>query len=284
MCLLFYPISFQRVKPRINVPPMSWDAVMASPSTWFYIKNIGLPYLLILFAVLKRAPGGEALPDDIRQNRLIACGAFLIYVLAELILFQPNEYDNNKLFYVWFLLCLPMAADYAMELFERLKGLAGRRVIAALFLAVCFLSAGLTVVRECRSDYQAYSAKDVAVGEYIRDNTPEHSVFITGNQHLNPVSSLAGRTILCSTDSYLYYHGFDTAAHRAEIAAFYEDPAENLWVLQKYDVDYIYISSYERSANWFTLNETALEQLFPSVYESAAREHRIFQVPEEMKQ
>ncbi|MBR4068473.1 MAG: hypothetical protein IKK08_07605 [Clostridia bacterium] len=257
---------------------------LVDPYFWFYMKNIGLPYLLILLALLKRKPAGQSMPDDVRQNRLIACGAFLIYGIAEFILFQPNEYDNNKLFYVWFLLCLPMAADYAMELFERLKGLAGRRVIAALFLAVCFLSAGLTVVRECRSDYQAYSAKDVAVGEYIRDNTPEHSVFITGNQHLNPVSSLAGRTILCSTDSYLYYHGFDTAARRAEIAAFYEDPAENLWVLQKYDVDYIYISSYERNANWFTLNETALEQLFPSVYESAAREHRIFQVPEEMKQ
>mgnify|MGYP000325713418 CR=1 FL=1 len=257
---------------------------LVDPYFWFYIKNIGLPYLLILFALLKRKPAGQPMPDDVRQNRLIACGAFLIYGIAEFILFQPNEYDNNKLFYVWFLLCLPMAADYAMELFERLKGLAGRRVIAALFLAVCFLSAGLTVIRECRSDYQAYSAKDVAVGEYIRDHTPEHSIFITGNQHLNPVSSLAGRTILCSTDSYLYYHGFDTATRRAEVASFYEDPAENLWVLKQYDVDYIYISSYERSASWFALNESALEQLFPLVYESVGREHRIFQVPEEMKQ
>jgi uncharacterized membrane protein len=109
-------------------------------------------------------------------------------------------------------------------------------------------------------------------------------VFVTGNQHLNPVSSLAGRTILCSSDSYLYYHGFDTTSRRYEIAAFYEDPAANLWLLTRYDVDYIYISSYERNANWFTLNEPALEGLFPLVYESEGREHRIFQVPEELKQ
>ncbi len=257
---------------------------LVDPYLWFYIKNIGVAYILILLALLKRKPAGQPMPDDVRQNRLIASGAFLIYLIAELIIFQPNEYDNNKLFYVWFLLCLPMAADYAMELYAHLKGLAGRRVIAALFLAVCFLSAGLTVIRECRSDYQAYSAKDVAVGEYIRDNTPEHSVFVTGNQHLNPVSSLAGRTILCSSDSYLYYHGFDTTSRRYEIAAFYEEPAENLWLLSQYDVDYIYISSYERTANWFTLNEPALEGLFPLVYESAGGEHRIFQVPEELKQ
>jgi len=258
---------------------------LVDPYFWFYIKNIGLPYLLILFALLKRKPkDAETLPDNIRQNRLIACGAFLIYLIAELIIFQPNEYDNNKLLYVWFLLCLPMAADYAMEIYQRLKGLGGRRMIAAVFLITCFLSAGLTVIRECKSGYQAYSAKDVAVGEYIRDNTPEHSVFITGNQHLNPVSSLAGRTILCSSDSYLYYHGFDTTSRRREVAAFYENPSENLSLLSKYGVDYIYISSYERNANWFTLNESALEELFPLVYESDGGEHRIFQVPEEMKQ
>ena len=46
--------------------------------------------------------------DWVRQNRLIALGAFLILLVAEFVLFQPNEYDNNKLIYVWFLLCLPM--------------------------------------------------------------------------------------------------------------------------------------------------------------------------------
>ncbi len=256
---------------------------LVDPYLWFYIKNIGLPYLLILFARLRRKPKDQPMPDDIRQNRLIASGAFLIYLIAELIIIQPDEYDNNKLLYVWFLLCLPMAADYAMDIYERMKGLGGRRAIAAVFLVTCFLSAGLTVIRECKSDYQAYSAKDVAVGEYIRENTPEHSVFITGNQHLNPVSSLAGRTILCSSDSYLFYHGFDTSSRRAEIAAFYEDPAGHLDLLSKYDVDYIYISSYERSSSWFRLNEEALEATFPLVYESQGGEHRIFQVAEEIK-
>ena len=44
----------------------------------------------------------------------IVLGMAGIFIVAELILFQPNEYDNNKLLYVWFLLCLPMAADYAL--------------------------------------------------------------------------------------------------------------------------------------------------------------------------
>ena len=54
---------------------------------WFYVKNIGLPYLLILLALCERAPKGQPVPEHLRQNRLIACGAFLIYLIAEFILF-----------------------------------------------------------------------------------------------------------------------------------------------------------------------------------------------------
>ena len=241
---------------------------------WFYIKNVGLPYLLILFALCKKD----------RQNRLIASGAFLIYLVAEFILFQPNEYDNNKLLYVWFLLCLPMAADYAMELWERLHGLGGRRLIALGFLITCFASALLTIARECVSDYHAYSPQDIQTAEYVQENTPRHSVFLTGNQHLNPVSSLAGRTILCSSDLYLYYHGFNTYERRAEIAAFYENPAQNLDLLRKYQVEYIYVSAYERADSQYDLNEDALESLFPLVFETSGGHNRIFEVPKEYRQ
>jgi len=252
---------------------------------WFYLKNVGVPYALILLALCRRKPRGAlSLPDDLRQHRLIAAGAFLIYAVAELVKFQPNEYDNNKLLYVWFLLCLPMAADYAVEAFGRLRGLPGRRGLAAIFLVCCFASSTLTVARECVSDYQAYSANDLETAQYVLENTPEHCVFVTGNQHLNPVSSLAGRTILCSSDSYLYYHGFNTAARRAEIAAFYQEPAQNLDLLRRYQVQYVYVSPWERASSQYALNEAALEELFPLVFETADGQNRIFEVPKEYLQ
>ncbi len=256
---------------------------LVDPYFWFYIKNIGLPFLLILLALCQRYPREKAAdPEEtarVRQNRLMAAGAFTIYLVAEFVLFQPNEYDNNKLFYVWFLLCLPMAADYAFLLFDRLKGLGGRRGIAALFLVTCFLSAGLTVARECVADFPVYYREDIEVAEFVKEHTPEHSVFVTGNQHLNPVSSLAGRTILCSSDLYLYFHGFSTAERRAEIAAFYGNPGENLSLLRKYGVQYIYVSPYEREG--MLVDETALEALFPLAFETMDGSRRIFEVPEE---
>ncbi|MBR6570252.1 MAG: hypothetical protein IKK75_07335 [Clostridia bacterium] len=120
--------------------------------------------------------------------------------------------------------------------------------------------------------------------EYVKENTPEHAVFVTGNQHLNPVSSLAGRTVLCSADIYLYYHGFNTVERRAEIAAFYENPAEHLDLLDRYQVEYIYISNYERMDSQYRLNEAAIEELFPLVFETPGGVNRIFEVPEEYRQ
>ena len=49
-------------------------------------------------------------------------------------------------------------------------------------------------------------------------------------------------------------------------------------------MEYIFVSAYERSASWFDLNESALEALFPVIYEDVGGQHRIFQIPEEYRQ
>ncbi|MDD3214551.1 MAG: hypothetical protein PHY64_12825 [Eubacteriales bacterium] len=220
--------------------------------------------------------------DWVRQNRLLAAGAFLILLIAEFIIFQPNEYDNNKLIYVWFLLCLPMAADYGLEIFARLRGLGGRRVLAALCLITLFLSAGLTVAREAVSDYQAYGTEDIAVAAFVKENTPEHSVFLTGNEHLNPVASLAGRTIVCGSDLYLYYHGFNTTARRQAVQAFYEAPADNLSLLSQYGIEYIYVGPSERYN--YKVDTDALDERFTRVYTSGGDNYLIYAVPDAYRQ
>ena len=231
---------------------------------WFYLKNIGLPVILILCALAEKNPA----------HRRLASGAFMIFLAAELIRFQPNEYDNNKLFYLWYLLCAMLAADYAGELWRKLRGLRGRYVLAAFVSVALFLSAGLSLWREARSDYQAYSRQAVQAADFIREETPEHAVFLTGVQHLNPVSSLAGRTIVCGPDLWLYYHGFNTSQRKADIRSFYEDPARNQAILDQYQVSYIFLSSYELSN--YQVDQTALNSMYPLIYQEG--EFSVYQV------
>lgn len=97
---------------------------------WFYVKNIGLPVIALICALVEKD----------RRTRRIFAGAFTIFIAAEFIRFQPNEYDNNKLFYLWYLLCAMPISDWLAACWRRLRGLRGRWVLA-VFTAVCvFLS------------------------------------------------------------------------------------------------------------------------------------------------
>ncbi|MBR3742135.1 MAG: hypothetical protein IKN04_17055 [Clostridia bacterium] len=232
---------------------------------WFYIKNIGLPFILILLALLEKN----------EKRRFIASGAFVIFLAAEFIQFQPNEYDNNKLFYIWYMLCAVIAADYGLELLGKLKGMRARPVIAVLCAVLCFSTGVLAVVREAKSDYEIFSKWDVAAAEYVEKNTDQHAVFMTGDQHRNFVSSLAGRRIVCGPDLWLSFHGYNNSERHADVRSFYADPMGNLDILEKYQVDYILVSDWEKAG--MTVNEQALRTLFPAVYESENSRTVIFE-------
>ncbi len=233
---------------------------------WFYVKNIGLPFLILVLALFEKNP---------RWRRIFA-GALPIILAGEFIRFQPNIYDNNKLLYLAWLLLSMIAADWCRMLWHKLKNLRARPAIAVLAAVTFFLSAGLTLWRETVSEYMAFSAPSVALGEYARDNTDEDATFLTGVHHLNPVASIAGRDIVCGPDLWLYYHGLDTNERKADIARFYADPENNLDVLEKYGVEYILISSYERYDYPVDLN--GLEQVAEQVYSN--REGAIYRVRE----
>lgn len=233
---------------------------------WFYVKNIGLPFLILVLALFEK---------NARWRRIFA-GALPIILAGECIRFQPNIYDNNKLLYLAWLLCCMIVADWCGMLWRRLKGLRARPVIAGLAAVTFFLSAGLTLCREAVSGYQAFSADAVMLGEYARDNTDEDATFLTGVHHLNPIASIAGRDIVCGPDLWLYYHGLDTNERKQDIRAFYADPENNLAILEKYGVDYILVSSYERSD--YLIDREGLALIAEEVFTN--REGTIYRVRE----
>ncbi len=233
---------------------------------WFYVKNIGLPFLALIAALFDRTP----------RNRRLFAMALPIILAAEFIRFQPNEYDNNKLMYLAWMLCCMIIADWCAGIWKRMKGLRSRHVLAVLAAFVTFLSAGLTIWRECVSDYVAFSPDAVEAGEFVRDNTEQDAVFLTGTQHLNPVLSIGGKTVVCGPDLWLYWHGFNTWERREDLRQFFEDPEHSAEIPQKYKVSYIFVSSYERAD--YQVDREALDRNYQKVFENA--EATIWKVPE----
>ncbi len=221
---------------------------------WFYLKNIGLPLLLILGGICACS----------RKKAPLFLPAMFLWWLGEFIVFTPNTYDNNKLLYVaYFLLCLG-AADYAFTLYEKIKHFPGCRFLSGAFLFFTALSGLLTLGREAVSDYQLYRTAQVALAEYVEENTPADGVFLTDTRHNNEIASLTGRNIVCGADTFLYFHGLDTAERKADLRLMYEAPLEHPDLFQKYGVSYVVISSFERSS--YAVDEPAFRNNFTEIF------------------
>lgn len=226
---------------------------------WFWIKNVGLVWLMMLPAALagRRAPRRPRGTMDQRGLlRMLGLGALCVYVVAELIQFQPNDYDNNKLFYVAYMAMMPAIGAFLAMLWRKLRGIRGRALLGAAFLVVSTLSGALTIGREIVSDYSLFNAYEVEAARYVDANMPRDAVFLTGTQHKNAVAALAGRSIICGSPSYLYFHGIDYSAAYYDLVQMMERPADSAALFEKYGVTHAYISPFERNTfavdeNWF---------------------------------
>ena len=234
---------------------------------WFYMKNIGLPFLLLILSLF----------DSNKKSRFIYTGAFVIFIVSEFIIFQPNEYDNNKLLYVWYALCLIPISEYTFVIWDKLKGLKARPLIGTLACLLFFLSGWLSIARETVSSYEAYSPSAVAAGRFAEDETPQHSTFMAASgNHLNPVSALAGRNVVCGPSLWLHWHGFDLSEREKDIQKFYQQPQNNISILNKYSVDYILYGPSEKALT--VHGNESLDALFEEVFADETEDYRIYKV------
>lgn len=222
---------------------------------WFYIKNIGITFLLLIPAYYLSK----------KKDLEIASPFLLIWFIAELVSFQPNEYDNNKLLFVGFVFICGLAADFTVKLFHYKwpRILKWTAFIGLFFFGT--ISALLTLGREYVSDYQLYSASSVKACEYIDKNIPENAVILTASNHNNAVASLTGRNIVCGTGTFLNYHGINYYDREQQLSKMYEDPVGNIDLYDKYQVTYIYVGGDERGN--YQINERGLNQIAFCVYE-----------------
>lgn len=221
---------------------------------WFYLKNIGVTFALYLPAYFLSK----------KEDLKTASPLFLIWSVSELAVFQPNDYDNNKLLFVAYLFMCGLAANFVTQLFSRKWNIAFKLAAASVLIFTGTASALLTMGREWVSDYELYSADNVEACRYIEKVTEPDDVILTGTEHNNAVSSLTGRNIVCGAGTFLYYHGIDYYERENDLPAMYESPESSLDLYDKYDVSYVYISPAELGA--YAVNEGGLENIGECVY------------------
>lgn len=230
---------------------------------WFYIKNLGLTAVFALAGLL--AAKKEAFARY--------CPAMAIWFLAELVEFQPNDYDNNKLLYVGFLFLCCAAADSLCRVRDFIGWLCGsyRLSCAAGGLVLLLMSAPalLTMGREYVSKYELFGEGALSLVRYIEDEVPAGAVVLTDQRHNNEVASLAGRTVVCGSPSYLYYHGLDYYGNEAAAREMYEEPEANRGLFEEYGVEYVLVSDFEEDS--FQVDQEGLDRMFERVFDDGTR-------------
>ena len=226
---------------------------------WFWFKNIG-PLFII-------TPAAFLFAD--RESRAVCSGAVLIFVLCEIVVFQPNIYDNNKLLYVGYMFCCLLCSDAVLDWAEKLRSGRAKAVLLTCFLILSLNAGVFTLIREVLSGspkygYQLFSAQEAAAADFIMENCDPEAVFLTDDNHDNAVAVLSGRNIVCGSGSYLYFHGLDYGYQRQCAERMLTDSEAFERYKDEFSVDFVYMGYYERA---MTENIDAyLRENYPAVY------------------
>ncbi|MBP5312874.1 MAG: hypothetical protein J6112_08595 [Clostridia bacterium] len=248
----------------------NWSNSEAGDSwLWFWIKNLGLSFILLIPAFLTAD----------KNKKLMYLGPTLIFVVAEFIVFQPNLYDNIKLFFVWYLFMAIMIADFLGVCWEKVKDWRGTKraavvVVAGILIFLMTVSGTLSIAREVYSStrdneknegpaYQLYNPANTAAAEWIEDNTAPDALFLCYNNHNNAIASLTGRNIYVGAGTFLYFHGVNYQDRQKLMRSMLTDSSAFEKNKEAAGIDYVYIGDYERS----NLKESLITDYFRENYE-----------------
>lgn len=259
---------------------------------WFYIKNLGLIFIFMLPAFL----------TSDKKTRLFYGGGLLIWLICEVMCFQPNPYDNNKLLFIWFAMTCGMVSNYLVGLYRKMNRpeegekklpggrLAANRIIAFAVLAAIFLSGTLTLYREyisadhigfsrssegklnfgiVESGYTVNTAEEVKLCDWIKDNTEPDAVILSYNNHNNAIAMLTGRNIFVGSGTFLYFHGVDYQNRERMLKSLYEEPESAFFAAaDEYGITYVHIGYREASSSGYDIDTAWFERNLECVYSS----------------
>ena len=214
---------------------------------WFWIKNTSVFIPLLVAAQFMRRwfPTGF--------GKWFA-PMWLWFLVPNVIVLQPWNWDNTKFFVFWALLGSVMVGGLLGGLFKR--GPVAVLFASALLVALA-LAGGLDLARASdptMSSYQFTDAKGLQVADWVRQNTSPYAVFAVADQHNNPVATLSGRRILVGYPGWLWTYGLaDFVQKGADQKLILEGAPTTTDLVDKYGIGYVLIGPQEladpRNAN-----------------------------------
>lgn len=215
---------------------------------WFYFKNFGLylPLLILSFIFL---------PKKIVKNFIPFA---VIFVITNIIIFQPWDYDNVKIMF-YFVLGMAILIGYLFAKLWTSKFYFTK--IATLILIFFTVASGiLSVLYESFSIHQIYDQKGIEVAQEIRNLTKPNDIILTSDQHNHPVTSFSGRFVVMGYRGWLWTWGYDYRERERDVLDIYQGSSNTKELINKYNISLIVVGPSEKSQ--FLANESFFDQNF----------------------
>ena len=195
----------------------------------YYFLNLGVPFILAIVSFIK--PGHEYLKVTF----------LLLFFIPNILLLTPWVWDMYKFFmFAW----VPIAVLSGIVL-AKVKW----RIVVATLVLVSILTSTSVIIYNVGTEYQGASWDEYNVGLWIRDNTPQNSVFLTYYGIHEPPTMIGGRLRVSSYVYWPYGHGIplsDVNARENEIDQAYNGTTDQLaLVTEKYNISYVYVGNEE---------------------------------------
>jgi len=235
----------------------------------FWWKNSGL---LIPLTILSLFFG--QLPAFLKK---LVTFSFFIFIIINLFLFQPFDWDNVK-FLFWFAVFADLAVAVLLEKVWRMGGVVRRLLVGTAVFTLIF-SSMVSFYREVQIKNWLFSAEDVQLGYWVKNSTPKDALFLTSFTHNSFVSNLGGRRILMGYQGSLWVHGIKYGTREKDIREIYLGGHKAKNLINQYGIDYIVVGPGER--NNLNADENYFQQNFYLIKKTG--NYQIFAVSQQSK-
>ncbi len=206
---------------------------------WFWIKNLSVFIPLLIAAHFAR-----------RWVPVVFARWFapmwLWFLVPNVIVLQPWDWDNTKFFIFWALLGSIAVGALVAAIIRRGPG---GVVVASALLILLGLSGTLDLVRASDagvSSYEFTDTKGLQVADWVRQNTRYDAVFAVADEHNSPIPSLAGRRVMSGYPGWLWTYGLhDFVKKQADEAAILRGDQNTADLVDRYGVSYVLIGPQE---------------------------------------
>ena len=196
----------------------------------YYFLNLGIPFVLAIVSFIK--PGHEYLKVTF----------LLLFLIPNILLLTPWVWDMYKFFmFAW----IPIVVLSGIVLAKVPK------IVVITLVLLSIITSASVIIYNVGTNYTGASWGEYQLGLWVRDNTPQNSVFLTYYGVHEPPSMIGGRLRVSSYVYWPYGHGepLDQVYQREHDidTAYTGNETQLATVVRQYNVSYVYVGNEELS-------------------------------------